>query len=801
MNEFMKEFAPKENPPIDKKQCFSLNGCRLSVITDRILRVEVQNSSVFCDEPTQAVTDRSFCKTECTFSRSGSKVVIKTVSTEFHFDLKKRRLIDIILNDGRTVTDFTGGNLGGTGRTLDNTNGFCRLCDGVISKNGVAVLDDSDSLILTSDGHIVKRKCKETDKYYFAYGFDYNGAIRDFFCLTGFPPLIPRFALGNWWSRYRAYTQEEYETLMNRFVKEKIPLTVATVDMDWHWVDIEKKFGAEAMKIYDKNNLMEKIYSVIFPGWTGYSWNTELFPDPDGFLKFLHDKNLKVTMNLHPSAGCRFFENVYNDFCKFMGKDPSTKESIRFDLSDDRFIEGYFKYLHRPHEDKGVDFWWIDWQQGKNSDVDGLDPLSALNRYHYIDNNRDGKRGLILSRFSGAGAHRYPIGFSGDTFMTWASLNYQPYFTATASNIGYTWWSHDIGGHTFGFRDDELYLRWLQYGVFSPIMRLHSTSNEFMGKEPWMYRSDVREYATQALRLRHRLIPYLYTANFRTAKDGIPLVRPMYYAYPHKKEAYEVKNQYFFGSELIVCPITERIDTRFELAGTDAYIPSGRWTDIFTGRIYSGDKKIKLFRDEASIPVLAKEGAIIPLYPENTGNSTENPSLLELWLYRGCGSFDLYEDDGITYEYLNGKSCTTHFSIGENGSNCEFVVSPVNGDISVIPGKRSYVLSFKDILNADTVDALKNGKKLKVDVNTDNGYLCIRLPEIAPTDTVKIKLTGTEVLKNPTLRECRTALFSRIQGLNNLKKLRFEPFVVHNKKTHIPFWLKEALEEIDSLDR
>ena len=242
---------------------------------------------------------------------------------------------------------------------------------------------------------------------------------------------------------------------MNRFVKEKIPITVATVDMDWHWVDIEKKFGAEAMKIYDKNNLMEKVYSVIFPGWTGYSWNTELFPDPDGFLKFLHNKNLRVTMNLHPSAGCRFFEDAYNDFCKFMGRDSSTKESIRFDLSDDKFIEGYFNYLHRPHENKGVDFWWIDWQQGKNSDVEGLDPLSALNRYHYIDNNRNGRRGLILSRFSGAGAHRYPIGFSGDTFMTWASLNYQPYFTSTASNIGYTWWSHDIGGHREGFGDGD----------------------------------------------------------------------------------------------------------------------------------------------------------------------------------------------------------------------------------------------------------------------------------------------------------------------------------------------------------
>lgn len=800
MSDYMKMFAPEEKKPTGIKQTYIKSGCRLSVITDRILRVEIQNSSVFCDSPTQAVTDRSFDDAECTFERSGNILTVQTSAVTYFFDLEKRRMKRIILADGRTVTDFYSGNLRGTKHTLDNTNGFCKLCDGVISTNGVAVLDDSESLIFTSDGHTVKRKCSETDIYFFAYGYDYNDAVRDYFKLTGFPPLIPRFALGNWWSRYKAYTQEEYETLISRFEKEKIPLTVATVDMDWHWVNVEEKFGSDAKKVCDKNNFMEKVYKVIFPGWTGYSWNTDLFPDPKEFLNFLHKKNLHVTMNLHPAGGCRFFENAYKDFCDFLNRNPDGKDVIGFDLSDDKFIEGYFKFLHHPHEKDGVDFWWIDWQQGKKSDVEGLDPLSALNKYHYTDNDSGDKRGLILSRFSGAGAHRYPIGFSGDTFMTWESLAYQPYFTLTASNIGYTWWSHDIGGHTFGFRDDELYLRWIQFGVFSPIMRLHSTSNEFMGKEPWMYRSDVREYATEALRFRHRLIPYIYTANRNTAKYGIPLIKPMYYDYPHQKEAYDVKNQYTFGSEMIVCPITRKIDRKIELAYTECFLPEGRWTDIFTGQIYSGKRYIKLFRDEKSIPVLAKAGAIIPLYPDAYGNSTENPSEYELMIYRGNGKYELYEDDGVSHDYRNGKFCTTDFSVAENGNDVIFEIAPTNGNVTVIPEKRAFVLSFKDIINAADITAVKNGKKTKVNVTSENGHLKITVTGVTPKDSLTVTLTSVETLKNPPLKERRIALFSRIQGFNNLKKLRFEAFVTKNQKTTIPCWLKDALAETDAMD-
>lgn len=135
-------------------------------------------------------------------------------------------------------------------------------------------------------------------------------------------------------------------------------------------------------------------------------------------------------------------------------------------------------------------FGGLDWQQGKKSDIEGLDPLLALNHYHFLDNAENGKLPLILSRYAGLGSHRYPLGFSGDTAINHKVLDFQPYFTANAANAAYFWWSHDIGGHHFGYKDDELYLRWIEFGVFSPILRLHSTSNDLLGKEPWKYRRE-----------------------------------------------------------------------------------------------------------------------------------------------------------------------------------------------------------------------------------------------------------------------------------------------------------------------
>ena len=484
------------------------NKVRLSIITDRLLRVEIDKKCQFTDEPTQSIICRNFAKPQFKVVEDGDTLIIITTKTIFKYDTKNQKMLGISVRGGKNLTEFKSGNLKGTYRTLDMTTGSIELGDGLMSKNGVTVYDDTKSLILNPDGTIGERKKTVKDEYYFAYGNDYRGCLKDFFSLSGQVPLVPRYSLGNWWSRYKAYTQQEYIDLMNKFVEKDIPITVATIDMDWHWVDVKQRFGKSGGK--PTLNPHAPDFILQGDGWTGYSWNTELFPDYKGFLKWLHDKNFKVTVNLHPAQGVRFFEDMYEDFAKRMGVDPATRQKIPFDITDPDYVDAYFNILHKPYEDQGVDFWWIDWQQGKNTKVKNLDPLWALNHYHTLANDKGNNRPLILSRYAEIGSHRYPLGFSGDTKICWEALDFQPYFTSTATNVGYTWWSHDIGGHMGGSKDDELYTRWIQYGLYSPIMRLHSTSNEFMGKEPWKHSFEAETIAVDVLRQRHAMIPYLY---------------------------------------------------------------------------------------------------------------------------------------------------------------------------------------------------------------------------------------------------------------------------------------------------
>ena len=263
---------------------------------------------------------------------------------------------------------------------------------------------------------------------------------------------------------------------------------------------------------------------------------------------------------MHPADGVRAFEDAYADMAAAVGQDPAEGLPVAFDVVDRRFLAAYFAVLHRGLEDQGVDFWWIDWQQGEHSRIAGIDPLWMLNRFHFEDSGRDERRPLTFSRYAGPGSHRYPVGFSGDTIVSWASLDFQPEFTATASNIGYGWWSHDVGGHTLGVRDDDLALRWVQLGVFSPILRLHSTDDPFLSKEPWAYPEETRRAMGEALRLRVRLVPYLHTMNHRSASEGVPLVLPLYHAAPAEAAAYTTPNAFLFGSELLVAPITSPRD-------------------------------------------------------------------------------------------------------------------------------------------------------------------------------------------------------------------------------------------------
>jgi len=739
---------------------FQENDLRVSLLTPKMLRTE---KGAFCDLPTQTVQSRDFDKPKYTISEEGKTVTVTTEKVVFEVCKKTGDVVYAGWEPHVYTKDFERGMLLGTARTLDRANGAIPLEKGIISKYGTSVLDDSKSLIINPDGTISPRPAC-SDRYYFAAYDDKLEQLRDFFKLTGEVPLIPKFALGNWWSRYRAYTQEEYRSLMQEFIDRELPITVATIDMDWHWVDVIKRFGRDAMA-GEARNLKEALFNTFMHGWTGYSWNTELFPDHVELLSWLHEKGFKVPLNIHPSQGVRFFEDAYENMCKALGKDPSKKEIIEFDVSDPEFMKAYFEVLHRPLEDEGVDFWWIDWQQGTTSKIEGLDPLWALNHYHYLDSAKNNRRPMILSRYAGLGSHRYPLGFSGDTVVTWESLDFQPYFTNCAANAGYTWWSHDIGGHMNGYADDELYIRWLQLGVFSPINRLHSSNSDFMGKEPWKRSFAVNVVAENFLRLRHKLIPYLYTANYRTHREGEPICMPMYYRYDCD-DAYKAKNQYIFGGQLIVAPITEPANKKLNLASVDVWLPEGRWTDIFNGRCYKGGRWVKMYRDIDSIPVLAPAGAIVPMYENGRNNDLSLEQPLEIHLWRGNGWFDLYEDDGETLAFRNGEYAITHFELTEkeNGLHLDIIPSDPSG---VLPRSRRIVIKARDV---------------------DADDICITLGN----EPVSIEIGTLSKRRSFSKKEFKNAILTRIQGSNDWKERSF-----NDKK--MPKYVKDALEEFDAL--
>lgn len=708
---------------------------RFTVLTEEMIRLEYCEDGKFEDRATQCVIDRKFKVPE--YQVIENEESLEIITDKIHLVYNKQKFTDYglsvqvrgnisvyhsIWHFGEEATD-----LRGTARTLDEADGAIELEHGIISRFGYGILDDSRSLVITEDGWVEPRKEDCIDIYFLGYGHEYEHCLKDYYHLTGKTPLLPRYALGNWWSRFYRYNDQEYKALMTRFEKEEIPFSVSVIDMDWHLVDIDPKYGS---------------------GWTGYTWNKELFPDPKEFMTWLHDHGLKVTLNVHPAGGVQAHEEKYKEMAEAMGRDWEKEEPVNFDVTDQKFLKAYFEYLHHPNEEEGVDFWWLDWQQGGLSKIPGLDPLWMLNHYHYLDSGRRGKRRLTFSRYAGMESHRYPVGFSGDTIISWESLAFQPYFTANASNVGYGWWSHDIGGHMKGYRDEELSTRWIQFGVFSPIMRLHSSNSAFTGKEPWNYNAVSENIMKRYLKLRHEMIPYLYTMNYHASHDGQPLIRPMYYLEPEQPEAYEVPNEYYFGTELVVCPITEPTDKAAGTACVKAWIPEGKWYDIFSGLKYDGGRMLELYRSLEDIPVLAKEGAIIPLtdLTEYT-NSVENPKELAVKIVPGKkNAFILMEDTGDTCEDKEENWAQTKLEwINEN----EFIIHPANGNLDVIPKRRTWKMEFYGIADVDNLEVTVGGKAIETErIYDEKRHICqVNIPETEVTEQITISFSKGYLLR------------------------------------------------------
>ncbi len=670
---------------------------RFTVLTPRLLRMEWAETGEFEDRSTYAFPIRRAAVPPFTARQDGDDLVIDTGALILRYRQHSGRFgadnlaVSFDLS-GRRQT-WTPGmpsaqNLRGTRRTLDGCEGDASLGEGLLSRAGWALFDDSHSVVFPDDGWVTPRPEHDLqDWYFFAYGHDYKGALAEYTRFGGSIPLIPRFVLGAWWSRYWAYSAEDLKELVGGFEQHDLPLDVLVVDMDWHTPH----------------------------SWTGYTWNRELFPDPPAFLRWVHDKGLRVTLNLHPAQGVQHFEEVYPRFATAMGVDPQSGQDIPFRITDKRFVKPYFELIHHAMEEDGVDFWWMDWQQGESSELKGLDPLPWINHLHFSDSRRRGRRPMLYSRWGGLGNHRYYIGFSGDTIVGWTALQFQPYLTATAANVAYSWWSHDIGGHMGGATAPELYARWVQFGALSPCLRLHSTKDPLAERRPWKYPEQVYQAARAAFHWRYRLVPYTYTMARIASDTGVSICRPMYYDYPEEEAAYAARYQYMLGDQMIAAPIVYPADPETGMASTDIWVPEGTWIDYATRETFVGPRWVRIVGDLNRMPMLIKAGAILPLAPgfgeqqppclaSGTTDAIPHDWLILSVLPGADGGFRLYEDDGITEAYRAGQCEWTEIRTHvEDERTWTVEIAATEGRCDALPPERSYDILLEGSLRPEVV--------------------------------------------------------------------------------------------------
>ncbi len=666
---------------------------RFTVITDGVIRLEWEPEGRFTDLASFVASERDYPEVDYKVKTSGKKVRIQTqkMTLEYKTGSGKFNAGNLVIKANDGFFTWKPGmkqkhNLKGTFRTLDGLDGdvqtqnwvsdmkkgeIRQFEDGILSKDGWTLIDESESYLFDDSewAWVKERENKECQDWYFmAYSHDYKAALKDFTVFAGKMPLPPRFTFGYWWSRYWAYSDKEMRTLVDKFHAYDIPLDVLVVDMDWHYTDEGRG------------------------GWTGWTWNKSIFPNPGKFMDYLKDEGLKVTLNLHPADGFDHWEECYPALAKSLGKDPASKDRIEWINSDKQFMSNMFEQVMHPMQKEGVDFWWLDWQQHVyDTKLEKLHNTWWINYCYFSDMQRYGdKRPLLYHRWGGLGNHRYQVGFSGDATITWKSLEFQPYFTSTASNVLYGYWSHDIGGHLGDNIDPEMYTRWLQYGGFSPVMRTHSSKSGALNKEPWVFTEEYTNVIRQTVRQRYDMAPYIYAMARKGYDDGIALCRPLYYEWPEAQEAYDVKfrSQYMFGDNMLIAPVTKPMTDGF--AEMEIWLPEGSWYELHTGVLLKGGAVVKRHFALDEYGVYIKAGSVLPFYGEEVNNLNSNDEDIYVTVFPGGeGCFEMYEDAGNDKDYAEAYA-TTHISSRWNSNVQTVTIAPRKGSYEGMPAEREF---------------------------------------------------------------------------------------------------------------
>ena len=707
---------------------------RFQVITPSLVRMEHAADGRFEDRRTQTTAGRLVRGARFTTSVRGGERIIQTS----RMTLRWRRgsapfgpgsVRVRIGRRGRVVSPQLGANpapLGGWRRSLDHTNGPVPLHEGVLSRAGWYLLDDSPTALLTGDWFEPRpaRDGAYQDLYLFAYGDDYARALADLRALTGAAPLLPRKAFGVWFSRWWPYGEADWREIAERFRQENVPLDTLSVDTDFKAVHdpVGATLAAELVGAPNAN------YS-----WNAWDWNYDLYPDPERFFAWAREQGIEVGLNLHPSINSR--DPRYPETeeraggpleadpdCRLPQADSTGGECRVFDWTNRRHVDAYFN-LHDRFERQGTDFWWLDWCcDGSRADAPGLTPDTWINKLYFDRQRARGSRWPAFQRIggsyqlgfagrSGNGAlaeHKYSIQFTGDTCATWPQLGFASEFTAAAASIGMPYVSHDIG--TFfaespsgqcdkqqsPFRapkenslTPEMYTRWVQLGTFQPLDRLHSHHGLRL---PWEYPEPARSVAADFLRLREALVPHLYTLARRAHDTGVPMVRPLYMTWPREAAAYEHPTQFTLG-DLLVAPVA----VPGSPAQVKVWFPPGAWVDWFTGERHRGPAVKELSVPIERMPVFVRAGGIVPTQPPVATTAPGPPASLLLTAHRGRGRISYYDDAGDGLEYERGRFARTAIAQRPGRRSHALTIGPARGRLAGMPRRRTYELKLVGI--------------------------------------------------------------------------------------------------------
>lgn len=713
-----------------EKNIFKGEKYRITVLTERLVRLEYHPNGLFEDRPTQIVEKRDFPTPE--FKVRDENGILQIATKYFRLTYIKEKPFEgpkinatanlriELLNTDRIwyYKHPEVRNYGAPGLTTDMTDGKVKFGKGLYSADGFASIYDDSGIILSEMGTVEKRESGYVDVYVFLYLKDFAQCLKDYYYLTGEPALIPRFALGNWWSRNVSYDDNSLKNLIDNFENEEIPLSVLVLNHDWH------------LKNMNEKNVVE----------SGFTWNKDKFHNPQGMIEYLHSQGIRIGLEINPGSGIYPDEENFDKVKNYLPVDANG--IVPFDILNPRFLEVYLKILIHPLDAIGVDFYNINYQN--KNDLKGL---WGLNHYEFNDMKRDFKRRpLILSNNSLVNPHKYPVLYAGKSTVGWDTLKMVPFYNVSAANNGVSFFAHDIGGYYKGTEDNELYTRFVQLGTFSPILKFGSEEGKYYKREPWRWSYKTSQIVKYYLTLRKQLIPYLYAESYKYYKYGMPLVMPIYYKAPEFYDDLRYRNEYYLGTELLVCPIIHKKDYVMNRSVHKFYIPEGTWYDFMTGKKFPGGREYISFFKDQDYPVFAKAGAIIPLGYNERLNDINPPENMEIHVFPGkSNQYNLYEDDGVSDLYKRGYYLLTAIEYNYLPSNYTMIIRAVEGKSGIVPEKRNYKIRFRNTKQANDVVVYFNNQKLEYNSYVDGPDFIVEVSNIPTIGQLTINCKGKDI--------------------------------------------------------